>query len=782
MKKFLLVFVLALCFGLMPKNVIAQTTTSFSAPLIWGSSPFQDSLWAIDTTNWQVVRRLGPTLVGFTITGMNGLALDPTTGLTYVIMKVSAVTGRVLGLIDLNTGVCTQIGNLGQNFSSITFDETGQLWGATGDGSTNSETLFKIDKTTGVTTLMYAMGNGADGEVLCYNRFDDHMYHWSGNGTIVMEKWPVNNVTYTPTNIPISGTPGGETFGMLYNAPTSFIVSNISSNLRRASTTGAYDAATLCNNPDDIRGPIMLPYFNTPVDSVCLGTAISITGGGHQLFDALYFHWGDGNSDSIAVVNGVLTNASHNYATPGTYTVAVETYNGFGGDTVYTVNITINPSPTVALGGFTTICSGSPVLLTANAPSGSFQWYMNGTMLVGDTTSTYLASAPGVYNMYCVNTFGCADSSASGIIVVAGTNPVVALGPDTSFCSMTMVDAGNAGSSYAWSTGDSTQMIMLMSSNTVSVIVTDALGCAGSDTLSVTINTPPTVNVGPDTTVCGSYMVDAGNPGSTYLWCDGSTTQTTTLVSSGTCFVMVTDTNGCSTNDTINAVINPNPVVTLGPDVSACTQVIITTDSSLAGGTFMWCDSTSGSSVLITNSTTCDLQYTDINGCMGYDTISITIYGNPTVTASAAPTSVCADDADVVLTGSPVGGSFTGTSVTGNAFDPSVGAGNYSIIYNFTDVNGCSGADTVSVAVSACVGIEETSTTGFTMFPNPTTGVLNFIMTENSTVEVFDVLGNTIAAKQFNTGNAQIDLSNQPNGVYFVRVNGTNAQRLVIQK
>jgi hypothetical protein len=167
---------------------------------------------------------------------------------------------------------------------------------------------------------------------------------------------------------------------------------------------------------------------------------------------------------------------------------------------------------------------------------------------------------------------------------------------------------------------------------------------------------------------------------------------------------------------------------------------------------------------------------------MGYDTINITIFGNPTVTASASSSSVCADDANVTLTGSPAGGTFTGTSVTGNQFDPSIGAGSYSIVYNFTDANGCSGADTVTVAVSACVGIAENNGNGFTMYPNPTTGLLNFTLNVNSTVEVFDVLGNVVASKQFNSGNATLDLSNQPNGVYFVRVNGANAQRLVIQK
>lgn len=852
MKKLLPLIALILLLGTSSNQVQAQTTTSFSAPLIWGSSPFQDSLWSIDTTTWTVVNRMGPTLAGFTITGMTGLAVDPTTGITYIIMKLSAVTGRVLGTINLSTGVCTQIGNLGDNFSSIAFDETGQLWGATGNGATVSETLYKIDKNTGVKTLQYGMGNGADGEILCYNRVDDNMYHWSGNGTMVMEKWPIGNLTYTPTNIPVTGLPGGETFGMLYTGPTSFIVSNISSSLKRVNTSGAYGATNLTGLPDDWRGLIMLPYFNTPVTSVCEGTAISMTAGGHQLFDSLYFHWGDGSSDSMAVVNGQLLNTNHTYAAAGTYTATVETYNGFGGDTVYTVNITINPTPVVTLGGLTTICSGAPTVLTSNAPSGTYQWYMNGVLLPNDTNATYTTTSAGVYNMYCVNTFGCADSSAVSLVVVAGTNPVVALGSDSSFCSMATLDAGNAGSSYSWSTGDSTQMIMLMSSTTVSVVVTDALGCTDSDTITVTINTPPTISIGPDTTVCGSYSVDAGNSGSTYMWCNGATTQTTTLVNSGSCIVTVTDANGCSSNDTISVVINQapvvnlgsdsafcgtgtidagnagssylwndnstsqtltasssgayfvtvtdalgctandtinvtinnNPVVNIGPDTSDCSSVTL---SSNLSGMLMWSDNSMGNSIVVTTSGSYWLSVTDSTGCYGIDTVNVTIFGLPTVTISASSTSVCDLDADVILTGSPAGGAFTGTSVTGSNFDPSIGSGAYPIQYTYTDSNGCSGNSIITIAVSPCVGIQESNATVFTMFPNPSTGVINLnLSVDGSTVEVFDVLGNKVSGQKYNNAGAvQVDLSNQPQGVYFIQVTaGTNkmVQKVIIQK
>ncbi|HTF03975.1 MAG TPA: hypothetical protein VK826_08115, partial [Bacteroidia bacterium] len=513
MKKLLLIAVAFLLIGVKTNHVQAQTL-SVSAPWIWGCSPFQDSLWAIDTTNWQVVRRVGPTLAGFTITGMNGLATDPTTGITYVVMKVSGVTGRVLGTIDLMTGVCTSVtanpstNNLGDNFSSITFDRTGQLYGSTGDGAVVPESLYKIDKATSVKTLMYAMGNGADGEVISYNRISDNIYHWSGNGTVIMERFPVSNVTYTPTNIPISGTAGGETFGMLYNGPTTFIVSNISSNLKRLSTSGAYDAATLSSNPDDLRGLVMLPYFNASDDTICQNESLTISGGGHQQFSHLYFHWGDGNSDSVVVINGVITNGTHMYSAPGSYSVTVETYNGFGGDTVYTYVIQVNNIPTVAISGFSTVCSGDSVTLTATS-GGTSQWYMNGIMLVGETTNTYSTDQAGVYNMIKTNINGCADSAAVGTTVILGTDPAIALGPYAEGCGQVVLDANFPGT-YLWSSGGTNQLDTVTASGNYSVVVTDSVGCVGTDTIPVTINPFPIVNIGPDTTVCNGILLDAG--------------------------------------------------------------------------------------------------------------------------------------------------------------------------------------------------------------------------------------------------------------------------------
>lgn len=724
MKKHLLLALTILAF------IFAGTNTAkaqFPTPpsLIWGCSPFQDSLWSHDSTTFSVIDRVAPSTPGFTITGMTGMAVDPTTGITYVIMKLSGVTGRVLGTMSLPSGVCTQVGNLGTNFASITFDKTGQLWGATGNGGTPSETLFKIDKATGVTTLQYAMGSGLDGEILLYNKLDDMMYHWSGNGTVVYESWPVNSPVYAPTNIVTSGTVGGETFGALFIGSNNFIVSNISSNYLHANTTGVY-GPVISSNPDDLRGPIMPPRFGINQLTACSKIdTIKVGGVCLQLFDSLSVNWGDGNT-SVVSASTNAAGAAHAYMTAGTYTVTVQLINNAGLPSTITpvldsYTVTINTTPVVAITGNPNLCPGATNILTGTS-GGTRQWYMNGTLLPGETATTYAATAPGVYNMIKTNLNGCADSAAVGLTVVAVPNPTVALGNDSTQCGGTiLLDAQNAGGTYVWSTTATTQTIAPSTSGTYSVTVTSAVGCTGTDAVTITINPNPVVNLGADTAQCGgSVVIDAMNAGASYMWMpNGETTQTITVSTSMTNTVTVTD----------------------------------------------------------------------ANGCVGTDNISVTINTNPTVTLSIPGTqdTVCTYTAAYTLTGeSPAGGVFSGTGVTAGSFDPAAaGMGTTTITYTYTDGNGCSNMATDGIYVDLCTSINEATASSFEVYPNPSHGT--FMINANATItklEVLNVLGEKVAVVNVNSKTTSIDISNQSNGVYFINVytnDGITSKRLIKQ-
>lgn len=766
MKKLVLLAVLAIS---LLTELSAQSRT-----VLYGASPFQDSLWVFDTTNnMSVIRRWGPTpSSGGSITGINAIAEHPVTGQLFVVIKQSAVTGRVLGIFNPITGVVQIIGNLGDNFSSITFNGNNTLVGVTGDGATVPETVYRIDQTNASKTLLRTLGNGADGEIICYNPFDNMYYHWSGNGTIVYEKFDTAGVTVT--NIPITGTTNGETFGAVYGGNNNFITSNISSRFQRWSASGTVFAQFGNTTPDDVRGLAIVTCARTISGNpnYCAGDSTALT---HDSPGGVYQWYMNGT-----VIPGA--NSQTYYASQeGWYNCIV--FDACGQDSMSTgVAVNENPLPSVSLSGNAGYCTGDSTQLTGSS-GGTSQWYLNGVAIPGATSSTYFASAPGVYNMTKTNLNGCSDSAATGITVTSLQSPVVSLGNDTAVCAWVVLDAGNPGATYAWSSGSTSQLDTVMASGPNSVVVTDPNGCTAHDTITITVNPDPVVDLGSDTTVCGSITLDAGNPGSSYLWCNGATTQTNLFNISGTCAVFVQDVNGCVGSDTITLTVNQNPVVNLGPDVQACTMATLS-DPSLSGGSYLWCDGSTTATIIVTSSGTCALMYTDSLGCTGTDTINVTITGNPVVTAAASSTAVCADDADVALTGTPAGGSFTGTSVTGTAFDPSAGPGSYAVVYTVTDANGCTGTDTLNIMVSACVGIAENAENAFSVYPNPSTGIFTLnLPASGSTVEVYDVLGNVISSVKYtNAGTVQLDLSAQAEGVYFIRVNGQNTQRLVIRK
>ena len=56
------------------------------------------------------------------------------------------------------------------------------------------------------------------------------------------------------------------------------------------------------------------------------------------------------------------------------------------------------------------------------------------------------------------------------------------------------------------------------------------------------------------------------------------------------------------------------------------------------------------------------------------------------------------------------------------------------------------------------------------MFPNPTTGIVNFSNVENATIEVFNMMGQVVSRVEDANENATIDLSAVANGNYVVRI------------
>ncbi len=241
-------------FGVNPFNNGTESTPmapNALTPADYGFYEFSPSTGAIIAT--RII-----TVPGRTITGAVALTLDPTTNIAYAVVKATGVSGgRLLITINLDTAVGTEIGNLGDNFSSLAFRSDGQLFGVTGDGATVPETLYLINKATAAKTLATALGNGADGEVIAFNPNDGALYHFSG-GTVVFERVQATS-PYAVTPIVTGLTGVGEVFGAVWDpSRNAFLVSDISSTLTVVNTAGPV-TSPVGTFPPDIRGLILLP-------------------------------------------------------------------------------------------------------------------------------------------------------------------------------------------------------------------------------------------------------------------------------------------------------------------------------------------------------------------------------------------------------------------------------------------------------------------------------------------------------------------------------------------
>lgn len=204
--------------------------------------------------------------------------------------------------------------------------------------------------------------------------------------------------------------------------------------------------------------------------------------------------------------------------------------------------------------------------------------------------------------------------------------PVATLPRDTTVCSnvkLTFRLPYQSGTSFAWSTGDTTLSINVGTPGTYYVAATNALGVA-HDTIVVRHNTAPVVNLGKDTSSCTRVVLDAQNPGATYRWSTGATIQSG-LVGSGTHWVIVTDSNGCSASDTIKVTLLPVPFVYLGSDVTIPQGSDITLDAGNPGESYLWSTGATTQTIKANTTGTYSVTVTNSHGCSASDAIVVTV-------------------------------------------------------------------------------------------------------------------------------------------------------------
>lgn len=155
-------------------------------------------------------------------------------------------------------------------------------------------------------------------------------------------------------------------------------------------------------------------------------------------------------------------------------------------------------------------------------------------------------------------------------------------------------------------------------------------------------------------------------------------------------------------------------------------------------------------------------------------TVTVADTGQATVLGALSQDTICTSAGTLTLpAGTPAGGSYSGTGVTGNSFDPAVAQIGTHWVY-YTDTVGCQNADSAAITVVWCTGIEESPLADIVKIaPNPSNGRFNVRLPEGTafeTLEVRSIVGKKVLTLQPKRNTALIDLTGYASGTYLIKV------------
>lgn len=231
--------------------------------------------------------------------------------------------------------------------------------------------------------------------------------------------------------------------------------------------------------------------------------------------------------------------------------------------------------PVVSLADTSVCPGGSITLIPSPANWSAYLWSTT------ETTATISYNTPNTQVWVEVtDTHGCTDSAFAQIAMGDTLHVDFQVSPICADASVTLNAAQygpfSAPVTYNWNTDIG--LVGNLSSRTINqqglygVVVMDGAGCIGSDSVFVTVNALPHVDLGIDTTVCftghETYRVTVADTFASVLWSDFSTDTFAIVKSIGDFMVTVTDANNCIDKDTIHVGEYCKPTILCVPNVT----------------------------------------------------------------------------------------------------------------------------------------------------------------------------------------------------------------------
>ncbi len=453
----------------------------------------------------------------------------------------------------------------------------------------------------------------------------------------------------------------------------------------------------------------------------------------------------------------------------------------------------------------------------------------------------------------------------------AGSNQTIILPVNTVTLNGSGIDVDGTIASYQWTkiAGPATFTIasatlaqtainnLIQGTYQFELRVTDNQGAIGRDTISVSVNPAPVVNVAPtanaganqtitlpvNTVTLNGSGTDTDGTIASYQWTKIAGPATFTIASAtlaqtainnliqGTYQfeLRVTDNQGAIGRDTISVSVNPAPVVNVAPTANAGANQTITlpvntvtlngsgTDTDGTIASYQWTKIAGPTSFTIVSAASAQtvinnlvqgtyqfqLRVTDNQGAFSTSTVTVTVLSPAPPPAPIAPVANAGSDKTITLptnsvtlngVGTDVDGtiaSYQWTKISGPATF-SIGTQNqantavnnlvegvYLFTLRVTDNTGMTGLDTVKITVNSDITSLTTTTTASKLYPNPAATYINVLVdgkniSTKSFISIYNTNGIIVYQQRLEktqtTTVKYIDVSRLTKGAYVLKL------------
>ena len=379
--------------------------------------------------------------------------------------------------------------------------------------------------------------------------------------------------------------------------------------------------------------------------------------------------------------------------------------------------LVVNAKPNVVLAAAGPFCSGgTPITLNNGTPAGGN--YSGPGISAGSFDPS--TAGIGTHNVKYVftNRSNCSDSATTTIRVDSGAVASLSILSDVCMNAAPFALTGGSpiGGTYAGpgvTNGMFDPSVAGAATHTISYTASSSCGTSTA-TQSINVDSIPNLTVSDSIRGCEGESVQFNATGANgYSWSPTTgllnpLVGNPLLVLSSNITYTVTGAhqNGCSVEKTVRVIVSKVPAVQANPDMNIC---IGDTFKLLASGAlnYSWLPNAGLNNSSIANPEgvgTASVVYvvtgTNSDNCSAKDTVSIDVKPPSNVTHAPISDLCVSSDPISLVGGTPSNGTYRGTGVVGNNFDPKIsGLGTFTLRYSANEPNKCKATTSVNITV-----------------------------------------------------------------------------------